>query len=284
MVNINPFYLEKKLREFLNEDLGHAGIDIKPSTEGITKVSANIISEQEGIICGSRFLLLALNILSEIYRVPAAQLIILREDGEKIKSGEVIIKMIVNSEILRCGIRTGLNLMAHLSGIATKTRNIVDDLIGLSVTILDTRKTTPGLRAFEKYAVRVGGAYNHRFSRSDGMVIKREDIKIDGGIKNAIDKALRNKSYLISIEIEVETLAELDEVIADGRVRHVMLDNMDIDTIKKAVAIAKGQFLLEASGVSDKNLKDIAKTGVNSISLGSLITEAKPFKFKMKIT
>lgn len=278
-MDLNPLLVDEKLREFLNEDLGHLGIN---TDRNRSQFQAVVSAQEPGIVCGLYFFTRTLDLLAQplglrvwpITRVP---------DGQYIVPGEELILFAADQEVLRLGIRTGLNLLGHLSGIATNTSAAVQKVAGYPVKLLDTRKTTPGLRMFEKYAVRVGGGYNHRFNRTDGELIKKEDILLDGGIKGAIDRAFERKGYLTGVEVEVETLQELEEVLRDGRVNHVMLDNMDLDTMRQASFLCDGRCTVEASGIGDMDLAHVADTGVDYISMSSLITSAKPLKIHMKI-
>lgn len=275
---MNEIYIRKKLEEFLLEDLGHIEIDLTKKRS----VRANIITEEDGIFCGGRFIDSVFALLTPIGRsLPKTVLMV--GEGENFSKNTKIASFHGHPEILKHGIRTVLNLIQHLSGIATNTRKVVEQVAGLKCKILDTRKTTPGLRVFEKYAVRTGGGYNHRFGRFDGILIKKEDIKLDGGVKRAIEKAFKSKSYLETVEVEVENLKELTEVLKDGRATHVLLDNMDLKTMRQAVKLCNNLVTLEASGVGDKNLREVAETGVQFISTSSLILGAKPIKMKMRI-
>jgi len=276
---MNEVFVRRKLEEFLLEDLGAMEVPASPESG---RVVARILVEEEGVFCGGKLIASLFNLLTST-NVPPVRMKYLRDDGDSFASGDVVAEFDVDVEVLRHGIRTLLNLLQHMSGIATNTRKTVEQTYGLSTKLLDTRKTTPGLRAFEKYAVRVGGGVNHRHGRFDGILIKKEDIKIDGGILNAIDNAFRAKSHLVAVEIEVETLGELETVAADGRVKYVLLDNMDFDKMAEAVRRYGRNMIFEASGIGDKDLRKVAETGVHYISLSSLTRGAHPTKMKMRI-
>lgn len=275
---MNEIYLRRKLEEFLLEDLGHLTVDPGKSPQ---YVEAFIVAEDDGVFCGERIIALAFNLLSPVGIKPA--IVISKHDGEDFVKGDQIVYLNVNAEILRHGIRTVLNLLGHMIAIATYTRRLVKEVKGYPVKLLDTRKTTPGLRAFEKYAVRVGDGRNNRFGRFDGILIKKEDVKIDGGIRRAIDKAFEEKSHLEEIEIEVETLEELEEVLRDGRVRCILLDNMKTEDLKKAVERCGRTHVLQASGIDDRSVREIAETGVSYISVSSLILDAPRVNIKIVI-
>ena len=252
-----------------------------------------IIAEEGGIFCGGIFVPEALNflnsgriIITDEKKVKPVRLIFSHGEGESFNSGGVVMKFVAESECVRHGIRRILDMILRpLSGIAARTQKAVSEVEGLNVKILDTRKTRSGMIEFEKYAVRTGGGYNHRFGRDDGELIKKEDIEIDGGIIRAIDKALKRKSHLASVEIEVEMLDQLDTVLKDKRVKYILLDNMDIETLKEAVRRADyeyGSYVLEASGIGDRTLKSVAATGDHCISKSSLI-DGPSLKMKMRL-
>ncbi|KKS38122.1 MAG: nicotinate-nucleotide diphosphorylase (carboxylating) [Candidatus Sungbacteria bacterium RIFCSPLOWO2_12_FULL_41_11] len=276
---MNEIYIRRKLEEFLSEDLGSLEVNPGPNPEYVT---VRIVVQDVGIFCGGRLIKPAFDLLAQ-YDVHLLDMVQLLDDGTLFSSGDVLAEFRVEKEILRNGIRIVLNLLGHLSGIATNTRMKVNEVSGTNCKLLDTRKTLPGLRAFEKYAVKVGGAHNHRPGRYAGILIKKEDIKIYGGIKKAIDKASEEKSHLVEIEVEVENSEQLEEVVRDGRIRYILLDNMSIDEMKKAVHRAGCLVTLEASGIGGEDLKEVAETGVHYISLSSLILGARPIKMHMII-
>lgn len=276
---MNEIFVRRKLEEFLAEDLGPVAIE---PADPPRYVSVRIVAEEPGVMCGGRLIVPVFALITpDSVRKP--RVISLLEEGKVFSSGKVVARVDIEVETLRHGIRTVLNLLQHLSGIATHTRKAVNEIRDLHAKPLDTRKTTPGLRVFEKYAVRVGGAGNHRFGRYDGILIKKEDIRIDGGIKNAIDRAFQTKSHLVSVEIEVETLEELESVVADGRVGHVLLDNMPLADMAGAVRKYGDRIVFEASGVGNEDLRAVAETGVHYISTSSLVRGAHPIKMKMRI-
>lgn len=275
---MNEIWLRKKFEEFFEEDLGSVEIDVGDEPK---YVAAKIIAEEAGIFCGGKLIAKMLNTITPL-EFPAVNMVYLLSEGSLFEPGDLLAEFSVNAEVLREGIRTVLNLIAPMSRIATNTFYAVQQIGGTGCKILDTRKTTPGLRAFEKYAVKTGGGYNHRHGRYDGFLIKKEDIKIDGGIIAAIDRAERKKPYLVGIEVEVETWDELEEVLKDGRVRYILLDNMDLATMRIAVERYGKTQIFEASGVGDKDLRQVAETGVHFISLSSL-TIGSRIKMKMRI-
>ena len=276
---MNKIFVRRELERFLAEDLGRVSVEPGDPPRYVT---ARIIAEESGVFCGRRFIIpIFAMITPDDVRGP--KVIHLLREGERFTSSMTLAHLDIEVETLRHGIRTVLNLIQHLSGIATNTRDAVESISGLPTKLLDTRKTTPGLRVFEKYAVRVGGGVNHRFGRYDGILLKKEDIAIDGGIFKAIDRAFREKSFLVNVEVEVETSEELEVVVADGRVRHVLLDNMSLEAMAEAVRRYGDKITFEASGIGSKDLRAVAETGVHYISLSSLVRGAHPIKMKMRI-
>jgi nicotinate-nucleotide pyrophosphorylase (carboxylating) len=198
-----------------------------------------------------------------------------RKDGDEIKKGEVIAEVSGSSSSLLSGERVALNFLQHMSGIATLTMKAVELVKDYQVTVLDTRKTTPGLRILEKYAVRVGGGKNHRFGLDDGVLIKNNHIKIAGGVREAVLRVRKIIPHLLKIEVEVRNISEIREAIEAG-VDIVMLDNMSPDEVREAIKIAEGKTKIEISGrVNLDNIKDYASLGVNYISMGILTHSAK---------
>jgi nicotinate-nucleotide pyrophosphorylase (carboxylating) len=276
---VNKVYIRQELQRFLLEDLGSLEIDVGASPH---YAKAKIIAESGGVFCGGGLVAEVFNCLTP-RDIRSCRVLSLEKEGFQFQAGATLVRFDVNDQVLVNGVRTVLNLLAHLTDIATHTRSKVEELEGLDCRLLDTRKTTPGLRTFEKYAVRVGGGYNHRFGRFDAAIVKKEDIAISGGIKAAIDRAFEDKMHLAEVEVEVETLDQVNEVLKDGRLKHLMLDNMDIKTMQEVVKRCGQTHILEASGVGDQDLRELAATGIRHISLGSLIRCPRQTKIKMQI-
>ncbi|MCI5222903.1 MAG: carboxylating nicotinate-nucleotide diphosphorylase, partial [Candidatus Electrothrix sp. AR4] len=195
-------------------------------------------------------------------------------DGQQVASGEVLMTVSGSVRSLLRGERVALNLVQRLCGIATLTRQYVDAVQGLSVSIVDTRKTTPGLRMLEKYAVRAGGGKNHRYSLSDGVLIKDNHIAACGSIRQAVERAQAAVPHTIAVEVETDTLEQVEECLRCG-VRIIMLDNMDLGTMRQAVTMIDSKALVEASGgVNLNTVRGIAETGVDIISIGALTHSA----------
>jgi nicotinate-nucleotide pyrophosphorylase (carboxylating) len=262
--------LEPLVAAALREDLGRAG-DL--TTDSIVPADARarltIRARQPGIVAGLDLARLAFALVD-----PAIVLEVEKRDGSRVAPGDVVGRLEGQARGLLTGERTALNFMGRMSGIATVTRSIVDSVRGTRATIVDTRKTTPGLRAIEKYAVRAGGGGNHRFGLDDAVLIKDNHVAIAGGIRPAIERAKAGVGHLVKIEVEVDTLAQLEEALAIG-VDAVLLDNMSTKELSQAVAMVAGRAITEASGrVTPETAPAIAATGVDLISVGWLTHSA----------
>ncbi|HTK05424.1 MAG TPA: carboxylating nicotinate-nucleotide diphosphorylase [Candidatus Eisenbacteria bacterium] len=276
---MNPVHVRAQLARFLEEDLGHVPY---ASSDPAASAECRIEAQETGIMCGGD-LLVPLFALATPDGWTRPERLGGVAEGAQFGTGAIIAHLRLHPEALRHGIRTALNLLQHLCGVATRTRELASRLAGGRCTLLDTRKTTPGLRVFEKYAARVGGARNHRFGRYDGVMLKKEDIALAGGIRQAIDAAASEAAHLTAIEVEVETLDDLTTVLFDGRARHVMLDNMTPHQVNQAVAMTGGKLVLEASGISPDDLEEYAATGVPFISTSAMIATARKIKLHLRV-
>lgn len=242
------------------------------------KSSAYYVAKDTGIVCG-------IEIAKRVFELAGGNVDfnILLNDGTKVNKGDIIAELEGSTLTLLKGERTALNILQHMSGIATATNKCVELVKGTNASVTDTRKTLPGLRALQKYAVTVGGGKNHRYNLSDAAMLKDNHIDAYGGITAAV-AALREKiGHTVKIEVEVRTLAELEEAL-DSKVEIIMLDNMNCDEMAEAVEITDGRALLEASGnITAENIRAVAETGVNIISLGALTHSVKCFDISMKI-
>jgi len=266
------------IKAALAEDIGHGdvttGACVDPDAEGTAVVIA-----KEG------FILAGYEVFLEVFLTldPSVDFSVNRVDGERVKKGEVIMELAGPLATLLTGERVALNLMQRMSGIATLTDKYVRAVSGTNARILDTRKTTPGLRVLEKYAVTVGGGYNHRFGLSDGILIKDNHIAAAGGIAAAVIAAREYTPHTLRIEVECETLDDVKAALGAG-VEIIMLDNMDVATMKKAVKLIGDSALVEASGnMTLKHAAEAAKTGVDLISVGALTHSAPAVDISMKI-
>ena len=262
--------LEPLVRAALLEDLGRAG-DL--TTDAIVPADARarmtIRARQEGVVAGLDLARLAFAMMD-----PAATLTVVRRDGAALAPGDVVGRVEGPARALLSAERTALNFLCHLSGIASVTAAMVAAVAHTRATIVDTRKTTPGLRAIEKYAVRVGGGGNHRFGLDDAVLIKDNHIAVAGGVRTAIERARAGVGHLVKIEVEVDTLAQLAEALATG-VDVVLLDNMAPAMLRDAVAMVDGRAVTEASGrVTPQTAPAIAEAGVDLISVGWLTHSA----------
>ena len=266
----NQLLLQEAVRQALLEDLGRAGDITSLSTISATATShAKFVAREAGIICG-------LDFAAEAFRQMDGKGIFeaVMQDGDKVEHGSLIAKVSGPSRALLGAERVALNYMGRLSGIASLTAQYAARISHTKARIADTRKTTPGLRAFEKYAVRCGGGMNHRFGLDDAVLIKDNHIVAAGGIVPALHAAKKSIGHMVKIEIEVDTLDQLKTVIREGA-DVVLLDNMSTDQLREAVKLVGGKLLCEASGgVNLETVKAIAETGVDLISVGALTHSA----------
>ncbi|MFZ3138604.1 MAG: carboxylating nicotinate-nucleotide diphosphorylase [Thermodesulfovibrionales bacterium] len=261
----------------LEEDIGPGDITTSLVIPGEHESKAEYLSKGNFVLAGLPF-------AKEVFRIlnPSIGFIIFFNDGDKVNKADVIAEVYGNTRVILSGERLSLNILQRLSGIATLTNMFTEKIKGLNVKIVDTRKTTPCQRFMEKYAVRTGGGYNHRFGLFDGILIKDNHIKAVGNIREAVQRA-KSSHHLIKIEVEVGNLDELNEAIEAGA-DVVMLDNMTIPDMREAVKISKSRVLLEASGsVNLENVRDIAETGVDFISIGALTHSAPSVDISLKI-
>jgi len=270
--------IRKLIEEALSEDLGPGDITSEAVIPEEASATAEIIAKQDLVLAG-------ILLIREAFRKldPWVQFTPLAHDGSTVQSGSIIAQVQGKTRALLAGERVALNLLQHLSGIATHTARFVEVLKGSRAEILDTRKTLPGLRALEKYAVRMGGGRNHRFGLYDGVLIKDNHIAAAGGIIKAMAGVRKKVHPLLKIEVEVKTLDEVREAMAAGATM-LLLDNMSPNLMKQAVSIVSGRVLVEASGnVTLDTVKAIGETGVDFISSGSLTHSAPAADISMKI-
>jgi nicotinate-nucleotide pyrophosphorylase (carboxylating) len=238
-----------------------------------------LVARQAGVIAGLPLAVATFQTLSTDIRIQPHF-----RDGGAVAAGVHLLTISGPARAVLAGERSALNFVGRLSGIATLTAEYVRHTTGTNLRICCTRKTTPGLRALEKYAVRCGGGFNHRFGLDDAILIKDNHIAIAGGIAQVLERARAHAGHLVKIEIEVDTLAQLREVLDTGLADVVLLDNMDVATLSEAVKLAKGRVLLEASGgVTQSSVARIAKTGVDYASSGALTHSATNFDVALDI-
>ncbi len=274
--------LSALIRHALAEDGAETDITTLSTVSVEQQASGCIVTRQDGIIAG-------LSVAAETFRIfdPQIDVRLLVEDGTAVQAGQELAQLRGSARSLLSSERVALNFLGRLSGIATLTARCVNALEGTRARVLDTRKTTPGLRMLEKEAVRLGGGSNHRFGLNDGVLIKDNHIKAAGGIESAIKAARRHAPHLLKIEIECETLAEVEQALRAGA-EVILLDNMNVEQMRNAVDLARRarpDILLEASGNigSDRTkLAAVAATGVDFISLGALTHSAPNFDVSLE--
>lgn len=276
---MNNILLDKIINQALEEDLAWGDITTEGTVPSTKKSSANLVAKQDGIICG-------LDVFERVMKIVDNQTSVIKNfnDGDSIKKGDKIAQIKGFSKSILSAERVALNLLQHMSGIATQTANIVSKLINTNVKIADTRKTTPNLRVLEKYAVRVGGGTNHRFNLADGVLIKDNHINAAGSITNAVNSAKAYIPHTVKIEVETENLEQVQEALDCGA-DIIMLDNMDIATMRKAVNLINKRAITEASGnMGEKDLIEVASTGVDIISIGALTHSVKAMDISLKFS
>ena len=265
-----PLLYEDVVRRALLEDLGRAG-DL--TTDAIVAPGllgqAAVVARAAGRVAGLEPALHAFRLLD-----PGCRVEVRRPDGSDVAAGEAIARVTASARALLAAERTALNLLGHLGGIATATRDVVARLDGLPTRVACTRKTTPGLRALEKHAVRVGGGSPHRYGLDDAVLVKDNHVALAGGVAEAVRRVRERVGHMVKVEVEVDTLAQLDEALLAG-VDAVLLDNMDLATLREAVVRARGRALTEASGgIRPDDVRAVAETGVDVVSLGWLTHSA----------
>jgi nicotinate-nucleotide pyrophosphorylase (carboxylating) len=249
----------------LDEDRGNGDVTTRATISEETNCSGRFLAKESGVICGLPVLVRTYALIDERIQVDCRV-----ADGDTVLAGSVIAQISGPARGILTGERVALNFIRHLSGIATRTRAAVQAVQGTRTRITDTRKTTPGLRSLEKYAVRMGGGVNHRFNLADGILIKDNHIRAAGGIRQAVERARQAAPHMLKIEVETETAGQIDEALQAGA-DIIMLDNMSLDEMALAVKQIGGRAVVEASGnMGDKDLKAVAATGVDLISIGAL--------------
>jgi nicotinate-nucleotide pyrophosphorylase (carboxylating) len=273
---VDPFILNA-----LNEDVGDGDHTSLATITAGTKGKAKLLVKEDGILAG-------VELSAEILRIVDQNLkqTIFLNDGAKIKYGDIAFEIEGDAQSILKAERLVLNCMQRMSGIATKTNQIVDLLKGTNTRVLDTRKTTPGMRYLEKWAVRIGGGVNHRFGLYDMILIKDNHVDYSGGIREAIEKAqqyIASKNKDLQIEIEVRNIDELEEVLQAGGINRILLDNFKFQDLREAVNIINGRYTTEASGgITVDNIREYADCGVDYISVGALTHSVKSLDFSLK--
>lgn len=278
---ITDDFLQEFIHTAFKEDVGEGDHSSLASIPENATSKARLLVKDTGILAG-------IDLALQIFKHADARLKVevMLQDGASIKPGDVAFIVSGSSRSILTAERLVLNCMQRMSGIATKTASLVKLIEGTSAHILDTRKTTPNFRLLEKWAVLIGGGYNHRIGLFDMIMLKDNHIDMAGGIKQAIVQTndyLRATKKKLKIEVETRSLAEVDEVLAIGNIDIIMLDNMDVETMKKAVQMVNGRFKIEASGgITENTIRDVALTGVDYISVGALTHSIKSLDLSLK--
>jgi nicotinate-nucleotide pyrophosphorylase (carboxylating) len=257
--------VDRLIRMALEEDIGPGDVTTAATIAPGTPARAQLVAKEEFVLAG-------IDVARRVFEILDAQVAFeaLGKDGQSVKRGEVLAWLKGDAASLLQGERVALNLLQRLSGVATLTSRFVRETAGTGATIVDTRKTTPGLRTLEKYAVRVGGGGNHRMALYDGVLIKENHVAAAGGITAAVTRARRQVPHTLKIEVEVRDLDEVSEALAAGA-DILLLDNMDLAQLRAAVELVAGRAVTEASGgVNLETVRAIAETGVDLISVGAL--------------
>jgi len=269
--------LDALLLSALREDVGTGDITTLSCVPAGNRSDAYLLAKESGVLCG-------MDVAARVFALVDGGIVFqpLKKDGETVEKGETIATVRGPSRSVLTGERVALNLLQRLSGIATATAKAVKSVEGSKARIVDTRKSTPGLRVLEKYAVRCGGGHNHRFNLADGVLIKDNHIAAAGGITNAVRAARASVPHVMKIEVETETLAEVAEAL-DAGAEIIMLDNMSLKTMAEAVNLIGGKAITEASGnMGEKDLAQVARTGVDIISIGALTHSVRSLDISLK--
>ena len=268
---------DQLIRMALQEDITSEDVSTNAVMPTATKGTVDLIAKEDGVVAGLEIYARVFTILDE-----KTEIDLHCKDGDEVKKGELMATVTGDIRVLLSGERVALNYLQRMSGIATYTRQVAKLLEGSNVTLLDTRKTTPNMRVFEKYAVRVGGGNNHRYNLSDGVMLKDNHIAAAGSITNAVKMAKDYASFVRKIEVEVENLEQVKEAVEAGA-DIIMLDNMSVENMKKAIEIIDGRAETECSGnVTKENIEKLTALGVDYISSGALTHSAPILDLSLK--
>ncbi len=270
--------VEELIVRALNEDIWTGDITTMSIIPADRQASGRVWTKVDGVVAG-------LPLLPQVFAKVGGgvDVKLLVEDGSAVTAGTSLAEITGSARTILMGERVALNFLQHMSGVATRTSRLSELIKFYTSTIVDTRKTIPGLRLLDKYAVRMGGAANHRFGLYDAVLIKDNHIAVAGGIKEAVTAARRNLGHTVKIEVEVETLEQVASAL-ESRVEIIMLDNMSVDEMRQAVKLIEGKALTEASGqVTEENILEVAKTGVDYISIGAITHSVKAMEISLDI-
>lgn len=275
---LNQLMVEEIIRNALKEDMNYGDVTSDTLIPLEDTAAARMTAKEDGVVAG-------LTVAEMTFKTVDSTLsfVSLKKDGDTVKSGDHIAEIKGSTRGILKAERLALNLIQRMSGIATLSKAYADEVEGYPTRVVDTRKTTPGLRILEKYAVKVGGCHNHRFNLSDAVMIKDNHIKAVGSITKAIEMVRQSIPHTMKIEVEVESLAQLQEAL-EVKADIIMLDNMDTDTMRDAVKITGGRAILEASGnITKERLREIAAIGIDVISVGALTHSVKSLDISLNI-
>ena len=277
-MKLMQFQIDDIIKTALNEDINYIDVTTDHLVDDSKVSTAKYVAKDTGILCGIDIALRVFTLLDD-----SASFEVFIKDGQQVNKGDIIARITCHTRALLKGERTALNLIQHLSGIATETNRCVKLVEGTKASVADTRKTLPGLRALQKYAVTVGGGKNHRYNLSDCAMLKDTHLYAYGSMTGAVNALREKMGHTVKIEVEVANLDELREALDLG-VEIIMLDNMSCEDMAKAVELTAGRAKLEASGnVTHDTIRAIAETGVDIISMGALTHSVKAFDISMKI-
>ena len=277
-MKLPQFTIDDVIKRGLAEDINYIDVTTDYLIPENQISTARFVAKDSGVLAGIEVAMRVFTLIDDTVTFE-----LLKQDGDKVSKGDIILTMKGHTASLLKGERTALNLVQHMSGIATATNRCVELVKGTNASIADTRKTLPGLRALQKYAVVAGGGKNHRYNLSDAAMLKDNHIDAYGSLTNAVNALRAKAGHMVKIEVETRSLEELEEALAVGA-DVIMLDNMDCATMAEAVRRTAGSAKLEASGnITLENISEVAKTGVDIISLGALTHSVTCFDISMKI-
>ncbi len=277
-MKLNQFYVDNLIKEAISEDINYVDVSADYLIPENQRNDSYFVAKADGVLCGLDIAMRVFTLLDDTFTYTVH-----KNDGDEVKAGDLIVEFNGKTACLLKGERTALNIIQHMSGIATATNKAVKLCEGTNASVTDTRKTLPGLRALQKYAVVCGGGKNHRYNLSDGAMLKDNHIDAGGGITNAV-AILRSKlGHMVKIEVETRNFDEVKEAVSAGA-DIIMLDNMNNDQMRECVEYIGGRAKTEASGnITLDNIADVAKTGVDIISLGAITHSVKAFDISMKM-
>lgn len=277
-MSLPQFYIDQIIRTAIQEDINYVDVSTDYVIPAQQEGAARLLAKADGVLCGLDVALRVFTLLDDSFHAA-----VYKQDGDRLQKGDVIAQLHGKTAMLLKGERTALNLLQHMSGVATATRQACDAVQGTNAAITDTRKTLPGLRALQKYAVVCGGGKNHRYNLSDGAMLKDNHIDAAGSIQKAVEMVRGKLGHMVKVEVETRNLDEVRQAVEAGA-DIIMLDNMSCEEMKQAAEWVDHRALLEASGnVTLETLRDVAQTGVDIISMGALTHSVQAFDISMKL-